>query len=299
MQNPASLTGKYLAGAWKSYAQEAPPLRQSAPAAAARRQRQQPQERGFGSPLGLFVASPACPARQIDAGERHLYQAARSTSMAAAPSPAARRVGQRTGILRQGDQRRPDPIGRTPRSNAGHLHWSITPIRELFAGVPAARERGYGPGDSPSTSRAALRACQGDGVLKVNALPAHIYVPCDVCPRQALQRETLEVHYKGKSGARSAENDRGAGARILQRRAHRRAQAEDPARCRPGLRRARPVRHDALGRRGAAREAVAGAVQADTGRTLYILDEPTTGLHFQDITCCCTCCTGCATTATA
>lgn len=93
------------------------------------------------------------------------------------------------------------PIGRTPRSNPATYTGLFTPIRELFAGVPESRSRGYGPGRfSFNVKGGRCEACQGDGLIKVEMhfLP-DIYVPCDVCKSKRYNRETLEVKYKGKN----------------------------------------------------------------------------------------------------
>ena len=177
------------------------------------------------------------------------------------------------------------PIGRTPRSNPATYTGLFTPIRELFAGVPMARERGYGPGRfSFNVKGGRCESCQGDGVLKVEMhfLP-DIYVPCDVCRGQRYNRETLEVQYKGKS--------------ITQVLAMTVEQAAEFFGAVPVVARKLHTLLDVglgyitLGQSattlsGGEAQRVKLALELskrDTGRTLYILDEPTTGLHFHDI----------------
>ena len=177
------------------------------------------------------------------------------------------------------------PIGRTPRSNPATYTGLFTPIRELFAGVPSSRERGYGPGRfSFNVKGGRCESCQGDGVIKVEMhfLP-DVYVPCDVCHGQRYNRETLEIQYKGRNVHRDPADDSRAGARILQTRAHHRAQAANPAGCRTRL---HHLGQSATTLSGGEAQRVKLSLELskrDTGRTLYILDEPTTGLHFHDI----------------
>jgi excinuclease ABC subunit A len=177
------------------------------------------------------------------------------------------------------------PIGRTPRSNPATYTGIFTPVRELFAGTQEARSRGYSPGRfSFNVKGGRCEACQGDGVTKVEMhfLP-DVYVPCDVCKGKRYNRETLDVHFKGKNihqvlemtieDAREFFDAIPAIARKLQTLID------------VGL------SYISLGQ--SATTLSGGEAQRvklskelskrDTGKTLYILDEPTTGLHFHDI----------------
>ncbi|WP_035384131.1 excinuclease ABC subunit UvrA [Ferriphaselus sp. R-1] len=177
------------------------------------------------------------------------------------------------------------PIGRTPRSNPATYTGLFTPIRDLFASVPTARERGYGPGRfSFNVKGGRCEACQGDGVIKVEMhfLP-DVYVPCDVCHGQRYNRETLEVQYKGRN--------------IHQILAMTVEQAHEFFAPVPVIARKLQTLLDVglgyitLGQSattlsGGEAQRVKLSLELskrDTGRTLYILDEPTTGLHFHDI----------------
>ena len=181
------------------------------------------------------------------------------------------------------------PIGRTPRSNPATYTGMFTPIRELYAEMNTAKERGYGPGRfsfnvSASAGGGRCEACQGDGVLKVEMhfLP-DVYVTCDVCQGQRYNRETLEVLYRGKNITEVLA--------LTVEDAHAHFSAV------PNIaRRLQTLLDVGLGyiRLGQSATTLSGGEaqrvklalelsKRDTGRTLYILDEPTTGLHFADI----------------
>jgi excinuclease ABC subunit A len=177
------------------------------------------------------------------------------------------------------------PIGRTPRSNPATYTGLFTPIRELFAGVPEARMRGYGPGRfSFNVKGGRCEACQGDGVIKVEMhfLP-DIYVPCDVCHGARYNRETLEIQYKDKTIRDVLEmtieqaHEFFAAVPVVKRKLQTLLDV--------GLGYIR-LGQSATTLSGGEAQRVKLALELskrDTGRTLYILDEPTTGLHFADI----------------
>ncbi len=177
------------------------------------------------------------------------------------------------------------PIGRTPRSNPATYTGLFTPIRELMAEMNTARERGYGAGRfSFNVAGGRCEACQGDGVVKVEMhfLP-DVYVPCDVCKGQRYNRETLEVHYKGKNIAQILDLTVESAAEFfkaiptLARKLHTLLDV--------GLSYIK-LGQSATTLSGGEAQRVKLALELskrDTGRTLYILDEPTTGLHFADI----------------
>ena len=177
------------------------------------------------------------------------------------------------------------PIGRTPRSNPATYTGLFTPIRELFAEVPTARERGYGAGRfSFNVAGGRCESCQGDGVLKVEMhfLP-DVYVPCDVCHGKRYNRETLEVLYKGRNISQvldltvEAANEFFSAVPSIARKLQTLLDV--------GLGYI-TLGQSATTLSGGEAQRVKLALELskrDTGRTLYVLDEPTTGLHFHDI----------------
>ena len=237
-------------------------------------------------PVGLFVCvtgvsgsgkSTLVNDTLYHAAARHLY----GSSAEPAPHQSLEGLAFFDKVINM-DQ---SPIGRTPRSNPATYNGLFTPIRELFAGVQQARERGYAPGRfSFNVKGGRCEGCQGDGMIKVKMhfLP-DIYVSCDVCHGKRYNRETLEIEYKGKNINQ-----------ILQMTVE---QAYDFFCPVPIVaRKLRTLLDVGLGyiTLGQSATTLSGGEaqrvklslelsKRDTGRTLYILDEPTTGLHFQDI----------------
>ena len=214
-----------------------------------------------------------------------LYRAVARELHGSAAEPAPHQEIRGLGLFDKVVNVDQSPIGRTPRSNPATYTGLFAPIRDLFAGVPLARERGYGPGRfSFNVKGGRCEACQGDGVLRVEMhfLP-DVYVPCDVCHGRRYNRETLEVQYK----ARSIHE-------VLQMTVEQAAAFFSAV---PAVARKLQTLQDvglgyitlgqsAITLSGGEAQRVKLALELskrDTGRTLYILDEPTTGLHFHDI----------------
>jgi excinuclease ABC subunit A len=237
-------------------------------------------------PLGLFVCitgvSGSGKSTLINdtlyaAVARHLY----GSAIEPAPHEAVGGLEHLDKVISV-DQ---SPIGRTPRSNPATYTGLFTPIRDLFAGVPEARQRGYDTGRfSFNVKGGRCEACQGDGVTKVEMhfLP-DVYVACDVCHGKRYNRETLEIRYKGRNIHEVLEMTVAEAAEFF---------SAVPTLARKlktllevGLAYVR-LGQSATTLSGGEAQRVKLSLELskrDTGRTLYILDEPTTGLHFQDI----------------
>jgi excinuclease ABC subunit A len=237
-------------------------------------------------PIGLFT----CITGVSGSGKSTLindtlYPACARVLMGSTQSPAAHQQLRGLEALDKVIAIDQSPIGRTPRSNPATYTGLFTPIRELFAATSEARARGYNPGRfSFNVKGGRCEACEGDGVIRVEMhfLP-DIYVSCDVCAGKRYKRETLDVHYKGKNIHE-----------ILEMTVEDARQFFDPV---PAIARKLQTLLDVgLGylRLGQSATTLSGGVaqrvklsrelsRRDTGRTLYILDEPTTGLHFHDI----------------
>jgi excinuclease ABC subunit A len=177
------------------------------------------------------------------------------------------------------------PIGRTPRSNPATYTGAFTPIREWYTGLPEAKARGYGPGRfSFNVKGGRCEACQGDGVIKIEMhfLP-DVYVTCDVCKGKRYNRETLDVKFRGHSIADVLDMTVEAAADLFQAVPSIREKMDTLARVGLGYIK---VGQQATTLSGGEAQRVKLSKELSrraTGRTLYILDEPTTGLHFEDV----------------
>ncbi len=287
MANPRSLTGQYLSGAREI---EVPELRRPA-----QKGRQLVVTGATGNnlktvtaaiPLGLFTAVTG-----VSGGGKStllidtIYKAVarRLNGAREHPAPHASLSGlEHLDKVIDIDQ---SPIGRTPRSNPATYTGAFTPIREWFAGLPEAKARGYGPGRfSFNVKGGRCEACQGDGVIKIEMhfLP-DVYVTCDVCHGKRYNRETLDIVFKGKSIADVLDMTVEEGREFFQAVPSIRDKLETLARV--GLNYIH-IGQQATTLSGGEAQRVKLSKELSkraTGRTLYILDEPTTGLHFHDV----------------
>ncbi|MCH4564461.1 excinuclease ABC subunit UvrA [Halomonas sp. EGI 63088] len=288
MATPESLTGQYLAGSRRI---EVPPWRIPGNPEKVLRlvgaTGNNLRDVTLELPLGLLI----CVTGVSGSGKSTLINgtlmpiAARELNKATSLTPEAHDHIEGLGLLDKVIDIDQSPIGRTPRSNPATYTGIFTPIRELFAGTQEARSRGYKPGRfSFNVKGGRCEACQGEGMIKVEMhfLP-DIYVPCDVCKGKRYNRETLEIAYKGKSIHE-----------VLEMTVEEALAFFSPV---PAIaRRLQTLMDVGLSyiRLGQSATTLSGGeaqrvklarelAKRDTGKTLYILDEPTTGLHFEDI----------------
>ncbi|HEU5218150.1 MAG TPA: ATP-binding cassette domain-containing protein, partial [Gemmatimonadales bacterium] len=177
------------------------------------------------------------------------------------------------------------PIGRTPRSNPATYTGLFTPIRELFAQLPEAKMRGYGPGRfSFNVKGGRCEACEGDGLVKIEMhfLP-DVYVPCEVCKGRRYNRETMEVRYKGRSIAEVLDLTVADSLEFFSAQTRIREKLELLNDVGLGYLHLGQSATTLSGGEAQRVKLATELAKRDTGRTLYILDEPTTGLHFEDV----------------
>ena len=237
-------------------------------------------------PLGLFVAvtgvSGSGKSTLIEdilhrAMARHFYRAR------VIPGAHTRITGfQHLDKVIDIDQ---SPIGRTPRSNPATYTGLFTPIRELFAELPEAKIRGYGPGRfSFNVKGGRCEACEGDGLVKIEMhfLP-DVYVPCDVCKGKRYNRETLEVRFRGLSIAEVLEQTVEDALAFFENQPRIRQKLQTLFDVGLGYIHLGQSATTLSGGEAQRVKLAAELSKRDTGRTFYILDEPTTGLHFEDV----------------
>jgi excinuclease ABC subunit A len=285
--NPASITGKFLSGEMKI---PTPTSRRPREAHRAIRitgaREHNLRDIDVEIPLGLFVAvtgvSGSGKSTLIEdilhrALARHFYRAR------VIPGQHTRISGfEHIDKVIDIDQ---SPIGRTPRSNPATYTGLFTPIRELFAELPEAKIRGYGPGRfSFNVKGGRCESCQGDGLVKIEMhfLP-DVYVPCEVCKGKRYNRETLEVRFRGQSISDVLELTVDDGVEFFQNQPRIFQKLQTLADVGLGY---IHLGQSATTLSGGEAQRVKLATELskrDTGRTFYILDEPTTGLHFEDV----------------
>ena len=286
MANPASLTGQYLSGA------------REIPIPAERRPLKKKRIRVVGArgnnlrnitaeiPLGTFT----CVTGVSGGGKstfliETLFKAASRRIMGSREHPAEHDRIEGLEFLDKVIDIDQSPIGRTPRSNPATYTGAFTPIREWFAGLPEAKARGYQPGRfSFNVKGGRCEACQGDGVIKIEMhfLP-DVYVTCDVCHGKRYNRETLEVLFKGKSIADVLDMTVEEAAEFFAAVPAVRDKMQTLAKVGLGY---IHVGQQATTLSGGEAQRIKLAKELSrkaTGKTLYILDEPTTGLHFHDV----------------
>src|SRR5438067_934707 len=286
MKSPNSLTGKYLTGELSVAIPERKPPNHRRTIKVVNARGNNLKNVSAEIPLGLFtcvtgVSGGGKSTLLIDTLYKAIARKLNNASEGAAPHDRIEGLEHIDKII-DIDQ---SPIGRTPRSNPATYTGAFTPIREWFAGLPESKARGYEPGRfSFNVKGGRCEACQGDGVIKIEMhfLP-DVYVTCDVCKGKRYNRETLEVLFKGKSIADVLDMTVEEAAEFF--KAVPRVRETFKTLHRVGLDYIH-VGQQATTLSGGEAQRVKLAKELSkraTGRTLYILDEPTTGLHFHDV----------------
>src|SRR6059058_6184439 len=283
---PVSLTGKYLSGELMVPVPERRPQNPARTLTLINARGNNLKNVSAEIPLGLFtcvtgVSGGGKSTLLIDTLYKAIARKLNNASEGAAPHDRIEGLEHIDKII-DIDQ---SPIGRTPRSNPATYTGAFTPIREWFAGLPEAKARGYEPGRfSFNVKGGRCEACQGDGVIKIEMhfLP-DVYVTCDVCKGKRYNRETLDVTFKGKSIAAVLDMTVDEAAEFFKAVPRIRNVLETLQRVGLGY---IHVGQQATTLSGGEAQRVKLAKELSkraTGRTLYILDEPTTGLHFHDV----------------
>jgi len=287
LQHPSSLTARYLRGELRiplPRGRRSPDPKRVLRVVGARENNLQDLTVDF--PLGLFVAvTGVSGSGKSSLVTDILYRALARQFYRAKVVPGQHRRVEGIDEIDKVIDIDQSPIGRTPRSNPATYTGLFTPIRELFASLPEAKMRGYGPGRfSFNVKGGRCESCQGDGLVKIEMhfLP-DVYVPCEICKGRRYNRETLEVRYKGRSIADVLDL---TVADALDFFGHQRRIADKLELLNDVGLGYIHLGQSATTLSGGEAQRVKLATELakrDTGRTLYILDEPTTGLHFEDV----------------
>jgi len=237
-------------------------------------------------PLGLFIlVTGVSGSGKSTLINDILYRAAAKAVYGSRAEPGAHASISGLDLIDKVIEIDQSPIGRTPRSNPATYTQVFTPIRDLFAMLPESRQRGYKPGRfSFNVKGGRCEACQGDGLkrIEMNFLP-DVYVTCDVCRGRRYNHETLQVKYKGKSIADLLESPVEDALKVLENIPQIKAKLETLVRVGLGYLHLGQSSTTLSGGEAQRIKLARELSKRQTGKTLYILDEPTTGLHFEDV----------------